>query len=268
MMATIRAVGVGDLIFQYLDEGHGEVILYLHGAGGRPPNGASFVYELAIRHRVVLPSRPGFDGTPEGSYKTTEDVADVVAAFLDRLAIGSCHVIGQSAGAAVACWLALRHPHLTKSLVLSAPSTFAVRPPQEGLAPPTDQEIERRLYGDRPHWSQVPMPEEQKRIQDNASLYLARMHQTGGNEALLARLSEIALPTLLLLGTGDRVMLPESGTPFQKHIASCHRIFLYGAAHELPISAGPTWTNIVSEFIDRGEAFVVNRGPTFAEVRE
>jgi hypothetical protein len=93
-----------------------------------------------------------------------------------------------------------------------------------------------------------------------------RIQRTAGNKRLLACISDISLPTLLLLGTGDRMIPPESGNPFQQHIATCHRIFLYGAAHELPISAGPMWTSIVNEFIDRGEAFVVNRGSTF--VRE
>ena len=47
---------------------------------------------------------------------------------------------------------------------------------------------------------------------------------------------------------------------FQKHIPNYRRVFIYGAADELPISAGPRRVNLVNDFVKRGEAFVVNVG--------
>ena len=261
MTAMTRMVEVDGLPIQYMDMGRGETILYLHGAGGAPPAGALFVEELAKHHRLILPSRPGFDGTPPAhGGDTAGAAAAVVGAFLRHLGIGHSHVIGQSAGATVACWLALLHPELTKSLVLSAPSTFTVRPTQERGAAPTRSELDNLLYGAKPCWRYPPTEEDRDRIQRNAARYLSHLKLSDGNTALLARIGEIALPTLLLLGTGDRMILPGSGAPFQKLIASCHRVFIYGGAHELPISAGPEWVGLVREFIDRGEAFVVNGG--------
>jgi hypothetical protein len=46
--------------------------------------------------------------------------------------------------------------------------------------------------------------------------------------------------------------------PYQESIPSCNRIFIYGAAHEMPISAARPWVKLVGEFVDRGEYYLVN----------
>jgi hypothetical protein len=56
-------------------------------------------------------------------------------------------------------------------------------------------------------------------------------------------------------------MIPEAAmTPYQELIPHCTRVIVYGAAHELPISAATTWVKLVADFADRGEYFVVNMG--------
>lgn len=242
----------------YLEAGSGETIVFLHGAGGRPPEGASFVPWLAERHRLLIPSRPGFDDTPLGACKTLVDLAEVMAAFVGAVTDGPVHVVAQSAGGAIGCWLAILQPQLVKSLVLSAPAAFAVRPPDMASGPLEPQQLAQRLYGDTPSWSAPPSPAETQRIARNASSYAKNFHVTGGNTDLLERLHQIAAPTLLLWATHDRMMLPESTLPFQERIRDCRRIFVYGAAHEMPISAGPRWVGLVRDFVERGETFVVN----------
>ena len=48
--------------------------------------------------------------------------------------------------------------------------------------------------------------------------------------------------------------------PPRARIPACNRIFIYGAAHEMPIAATVPWIGLVGEFVDRGEYFLVNRG--------
>lgn len=253
---SAKTIDVNGLTVHYLDQGSGETILYLHGAGGRPPAGATFVDRLAERHRVLLPSRPGFDETPLGEATTPHAAADVMAGFVKALASGPVHVVGQSAGAAVATWLAVAHQDLLKSLIVSAPSTFEVRAPSTGR--PTPEQIEHRLYGDNPTWSSPPSAEERARIQKNAATYMQRGHHD--NADLLARLGEITVPTLILWAGSDQMYLPESALPFQRNIPGALRLYIYGAAHEMPISATDRWVKLVGDFIDRGEHFAVNQG--------
>ncbi len=260
MSPETKVAEVDGLPIQYLEAGEGETVVFLHGAGGAPPASASFVAMLGTRHRLLLPSRPGFDDTPMGDCATLTDVAEIMAGFIRETSDGPVHVVAQSAGGVVGCWLAVLHPEQVASLVLSAPSTFAVRHAGEGHRPPTAQEMDSLLYGETPCWSGPPTEEERDRIGRNARANIARSQSPDGNRDLLERLDEITTPTLLLLGTEDRMIPPESMLPFQEHLPHHHRIFIFGAAHELPISAGPQWVDIVSDFIERGDAFVVNSG--------
>lgn len=262
MKIKIKSVKLKSGVVPYLDAGKGETILFLHGAGGRPPEGASFVPMLAAAHRILVPSRPGFDDTPLGEAATPRAAAEVMADFVKRVAKGPVHIVGQSAGAAVACWLAVLHPDLMKTLVLSAPAAFEVRPAAGDGGPPSPEEIEHRLYGETPSWSQPPSQEERARIQKNAAGYMQRARALPhGNADLLERLGEVSAPTLVLWATADRLLMPESAEPYQKKIKRCYRILVYGAAHELPISAADRWVSLIGDFVARGEGFVVAQSP-------
>jgi len=260
------SVAITDEIFdreglgiRYREGGTGKTIVFLHGAGGAPPRGASFVGMLGERHRVLIPSRPGFDETPVGACKTLLDVVETMARFIAGVGGGKVHLVAQSAGGAIGCWLAIRHPELVESLVLSAPAAFAPhRAP--GSAPPAMEAIEKLLYGANPVWDAPPSEEERQRIARNARENMGRFAAPAGNTDLLERLPEIKVPTLLICGTDDRMIPIEAMAPFQQQIRGCIRIFIHGAAHEMPISAAHAWVKLVGEFVDRGEYFLVNMG--------
>jgi pimeloyl-ACP methyl ester carboxylesterase len=243
----------------YLEAGSGPTVVYLHGAGGRPPAGATFVSDLAKDLRVLLPSRPGFDGSSEIGEKTPTGAATAVAAFIEKASEGPVHLIAQSAGGAIGLWLAILRPDLVSSLVLSAPAAFAHRSPSpEGGAVRSPQDLERLLYGERPSWTSPPTEEEQQRIRRNAGFNMQNFG--GSNEELLGRLHEVKAPVLVLWGTEDRLVSPDGSGVYQKHIPHAVRMFIYGAAHELPIAATREWVALVRDFIQRGEFFLVNSG--------
>jgi pimeloyl-ACP methyl ester carboxylesterase len=254
-----RTLDVEDGSIAYLEAGSGEPLLYLHGAGGRPPAGATFVDELAQSFRVLLPSRPGFDESPLGRYDTLTGAAEAMAAFIEKTAGGPVHVVAQSAGGAVGLWLAVLFPEMVASLVLSAPAALAHRPASAGSpVQRSPEELERLLYGDEPSWSSQPSGDEQGRIRRNAAFNMQLF--AGPNDDLLARLGEIKAPVLVLWGTEDKLVPPDNSAVYQKHIPHALRMFIHGAAHELPIAATQRWVALVSDFIRRGEFFVVNSG--------
>lgn len=150
MSITDKVIEAGGIKFQYREAGSsGKTIVFLHGAGGQSPRGSQFPAMLGERHRVLIPSRPGFDQTPVGDCKTIRDVVEAVAKFIAAAAPGQkVHLVAQSAGGAIGAWLAILHPELVESLVLSAPAAFAVRhAPPPGSAPPNLADMAKRLYG-------------------------------------------------------------------------------------------------------------------------
>jgi len=262
MSISDKFIDAGGIKFQYREAGEsGKIIVFLHGAGGQSPKASRFPAMLGERHRVLFPSRPGFDQTPIGDCKTQQDVAEAVAQFIAVAAPGQkVHLVAQSAGGAIACWLTIQHPELVESLVLSAPAAFAVRhgPPSGG--PPSLAEMAKRLYGENPAWDSAPSDEEKQQTGKNAQANMSRHASRDGNADLKARLGEIKVPVLLLVSGADQMIPEEAMKPYQELIPQCTRIIVYGAAHELPISSAATWVKLVADFVDRGEYFVVNMG--------
>lgn len=101
-------------------------LLLLHGASGnvREPLQA-LQHALAGRYRLLAVDRPGNGHSSRGAREMSDPArqAEVIAAALGRLHVGSCLVLGHSLGAAVALALALGRPDLVKGLILIAPAT-------------------------------------------------------------------------------------------------------------------------------------------------
>jgi pimeloyl-ACP methyl ester carboxylesterase len=247
----------GDAI-EYLETGDGQPLVYFHGAGGGFPK-AAFLSDLGRTFRVLAPSRPGYDGS-SGTCFSARDEGDVMAAFLRQVADGPVHLVAESAGAASACWLTILHPEMVSDLVLVAPTAFASHSPAHGPGrSPAD--IERVLFGSTPEWISPLTEADAQQRQRNAAANAARIRPANGNQDLLERLHEIDVPTLILWATADRLAPLADGQIYQQRIAGSQRILIYGAAHSLPVAAREPFVRLTREFIERGEAFIVNPTP-------
>ena len=72
---------------------------------------------------MVLPTFPGFDGTPQARRRRLNaDTRRPRAEFIGTQTSAPCDVIGHSFGGWVAMWLAVRHPGKVDHLVLETPA--------------------------------------------------------------------------------------------------------------------------------------------------
>jgi pimeloyl-ACP methyl ester carboxylesterase len=79
---------------------------------------------------------------------------------------------------------------------------------------------------------------------------------------LKARLEELATPTLVLFGTRDTVIPPATGRAYKELIPNCHLVFVYDAGHAISADRPEAFTEVVVDFLERHEAFVISRTPT------
>ncbi|SCA58818.1 hypothetical protein AB751O23_AQ_00120 [Chlamydiales bacterium SCGC AB-751-O23] len=96
-----------------------EVILYLHGTGGRNPR---YVEELSEYSNVLSPSYPGFvpsEGIP--STKTINEAAVLCINYLKAKGFKEKQITvwGQSLGGSPALYLAMEYPHLKKVVLIN-----------------------------------------------------------------------------------------------------------------------------------------------------
>ncbi|ACZ30652.1 alpha/beta hydrolase fold protein [Xylanimonas cellulosilytica DSM 15894] len=111
------------------------VLVLLHGMGAASDasSWAPVAEDLARDHRLVVPDLRGHgDSGRPGTY-TLAEMADDVAALLDRLGVERATVVGHSMGGLVAIALTLARPDLVEALVVEDSP-----PPRPGDWPPVD----------------------------------------------------------------------------------------------------------------------------------
>ena len=77
--------------------------------------------------------------------------------------------------------------------------------------------------------------------------------------ALERRLSELTTPTLVLIGTEDTVAPDDAGRAYKTLIPGSHLVFVYAAGHAIALERPEAFVEVVVDFLERHEAFVINR---------
>ncbi|QFU76554.1 alpha/beta fold hydrolase [Halioglobus maricola] len=111
----------------YLDEGQGEVVLFLHGSGPGASGHSNFKGNypfLAERgYRCIVPDHIGygFSDKPDDVDHPLSFFVECIKQTLDVAGVSKCTVVGNSLGGAIAFGLALEYPELVEKLILMAP---------------------------------------------------------------------------------------------------------------------------------------------------
>jgi pimeloyl-ACP methyl ester carboxylesterase len=221
-----RFVEADGFRIRYWEAGQGTPVVYLHGAGGPRLTPAQDL--LARQFRVVVFEMPGFGDSPENTRtRTTGDLAATMAEAVEKLGIDTFNLIGCSFGGTTALWLALEAPERVLALVLEAPAAFRHDPPVASPHP-----LVQRLRGpDR-------------------------------DPDLERRLGTLTTPTLVLFGTRDDVIAPAMGRVYKELLPNGHLVFVYDAGHGISTDRPEAYADVVADFLERHEAFVVSRAQT------
>ena len=83
-----------------------------------------------------------------------------------------------------------------------------------------------------------------------------------GDAGLEPRLPGIATPTLVLFGTRDDVTATATGRVYKARMPGCHLVFVYDAGHAIGADRPAAFAEVVTDFFERREAFVVSRTAT------
>lgn len=188
---------------------------------------------------------------------SVEDLADDAFCVLDGYGLKSAHLVGMSLGGFLAQLMALKHPQRVNSLTLIASERLAESDPAiPGIDPSV---LEYHAKASDLDWtsreavidyqigawrllSGSAHPFDESAIRELAGADFDRTPNlmTTFNHALLQggerwfnRLHEIAVPTLIIHGTEDRVLLYAHGLALQAEIQGAVLLPLPGTGHEL-----------------------------------
>ena len=252
-----RHVDADGFRIRYLEAGEGTPLVHLHGAGGLRLNAAH--ERLAKTHRVIAFEMPGFGASAEnGITKDQAALARTMAAAVSALGLDCFNLMGTSFGARTALWLAAEAPERVAALVLESPA--AIRPP--GSRPPSGspEEVARLLYGHPERMPALPVPDPD--IQIKTARLLARLRGPDRDTALEALLPDLTASTLVLFGTLDRLMPPELGRHYKALLPNCNLVLVYDAGHAIGAERPEAFVEVVGDFLERHEAFIISRNET------
>ncbi|MCX5399250.1 alpha/beta fold hydrolase [Streptomyces sp. NBC_00102] len=247
-----------------LVRGSGPALLLAHGAGGGIHGNFGLVLDdLARDHTLIGPHYPGAGNTPADEKPLElDELADQLVASAVSAGEESFVLVGESLGCAVAVRAAARHPGRVRALVLTA--GFPVADPVLALA----ARLIKSLAADG-RWEEVArlaclscmtakdLAEIEPAALDTlVSQTLAAMPAgTVDHFDLVSRvdvradLAGLSVPVLVVVPTGDRLVLPDGSRRLAAGIAGAELVELPGAAHVLSGPDRATWLRHVRAFL-------------------
>ena len=241
---------------RYMIAGDGPPLVYLHGGGGLHLTGAHDL--LSRRFRTIAFEMPGFGTEENRRTASIQDLASTMARAAQALGLERFALMGTSFGGKVACSLAIQHPALVAALVLEGPA--AIRP--EGTSPVfgSPGDIARRLYA---HPERVaPLPPIDPALAARRLALLGRLRGPDRDPALEDGMRGLTMPVLVVFGTQDGVVPPAMGRIYKDLMPEAHLVFVYDAGHEVGAERPEAVVEVVGDFLERLDAFVISRVET------
>lgn len=271
---AVLEMDIGGARLPYVDQGHGPVIVFLHGALGDLRLWERHAAALAGRYRVVRLTQRYFgtaewgrDWPPFGVETHSRDLT----AFLAGLGAGPVHLVAWSYSGHVALDAALRRPEQLASVLIHEPGvpTYlneaereafradAARmygPLHEAVQRGADlREVVRRLMDGS---SQRPghfdaQPEESRRLQmDSARTMPLLMAQAPPPDITCEQLGRLRVPVCIAQGERTRPVFGVVARAAARCIPGCRHLVVPGAGHLWPDEDVPGFVAAVADFVE------------------
>jgi pimeloyl-ACP methyl ester carboxylesterase len=259
-----RSVPANGIDIHYLEAGHGEPLVLLHGGmvstnpiwAPTPVSYSGRMEQLAEHFRVIAPDTRGCARTRHNGGTVTFDLlADDVLALIDALGLDRPLIAGFSDGAITATIVGIRHPDTVRAIVNDA-GFDAFDPENTGLIA-----VMRQILGGSPDASEPdpdaaargfeaseqmrPMFELMRRDQDSGQgdghwrtyLRLAWERTTQTPGYTYTDLAKITAPTLVLVGDRDDFCSVEQATAAYRQLPRGELAILPSHGHYIPPAA-------------------------------
>ncbi|MCX4247021.1 alpha/beta fold hydrolase [Paraliomyxa miuraensis] len=248
----------------------GVPLVMLHGFSDTKDSFVDVARSLTRTRRVILPDLPGFSeaSQPIDHHYTVPSMGASLLEALRELAPCGAHLVGNSLGGAIAAWATLEHPEWVRSLTLIGAAGVPMPVPsamqrhiEAGHNPFVvrgEEEFPAFLRFVLERMPLMPGPVMQAMARD----FVVRRPM---NEKILdelvadgldlsERLSEIAVPTLLLWGDRDRLIDLSAGRVYHRLIPRARLVVMHGIGHCPQVEAPRATARRIVETMAAGEA--------------
>jgi pimeloyl-ACP methyl ester carboxylesterase len=229
--------GIGTVPVTVTEHGEGRPFLLLHGGAG-PQSVDGFAALLAAKEpaRVLVPTHPGFGGTPRpDGLDSMRALARVYTQLLDDLGLTGVTVIGNSIGGWIAAEIALLASPRVSGVVLvdAAGLVISDHPVPDFFSLTMDQVADLSYY--RPDAFRLDVdhmpPAARAAMAGNRAALAVYGGPAMADPGLLDRLPSVTVPVLVIWGEADRMIPVEHGRAYAKAIPNARFLLLPEAGH-------------------------------------
>ena len=223
---ALETVVVDNDTLAYLDTGgDGPPLVLVHGLGSNLSLWRNHIEPLSAEHRVLALDLPGFGVSSKHDVSgRMTDFADAVRGFVDAMDLAPITYVGVSMGGQIGLTLALERPEMVERLVLVSPAgieTFtdeqaeALRQTMtpQAIASADSSAIQQNTVANFANWSDdyAWLIEQRHALSDrNDFMAYARANAAAVagmvDEPVYNRLGDVEQPTLVLYGSGDKLI--------------------------------------------------------------
>lgn len=126
---SLKSVKVNGVKLHYLEEGKGTPVIFVHGGLEDYRAWESQIKPFSKNYRIIAYSRrynfPNDNSSVRSDYSAVVEAEDL-AAMIKKLKLKPAHIVGHSYGAFTALFLAVKHPEMIRTLVLSEPPVLGL----------------------------------------------------------------------------------------------------------------------------------------------
>lgn len=236
-------------------------LVLIHGAGDSLAVWGRQVDYFSKRHRVLAVDLPGHGARlSEPGLDRHEKNAQEVCRIMDQQDLTRAVVAGHSMGGAVALTMALEHPHRLQGLVLvatgarmkmrpdfleharQAAEAFGHQVPSSTHSIPLEQMVRPDTPASVVEWLQ-------QRIGKASAQATYADFQANNNFDVMARLSEIQVPTLVVSGSDDRMAPSKFAEFLASNIPGARLEVLTPSGHYPMVEQAERFHQVLEEFL-------------------
>ncbi|HET6704521.1 alpha/beta hydrolase [Amycolatopsis sp.] len=219
-MTTTTTHTLGPAEVTVRDHDRTRPFLLLHGGGGvATMTGFADLLAERTRSRVLLPTHPGFGGTPKAAHLTgVTALARLYVDLLDRLDLTDVTVAGNSFGGWLAAEIALlKSPRVRRAVIIDGIGIEVAGHPLTDISGMSLAEIRALSFHDpgrAPAPSTGPGTAPSTGPSPDVRALIGYTGPAMTDPALVRRLGEITIPVHVLWGESDGIAGPEYGKAY------------------------------------------------------
>jgi pimeloyl-ACP methyl ester carboxylesterase len=263
-------VSVNGHNLRVVDTGRGSAVVLVHGLAASLYSWRYTVPALAQDgYRVVAFDNLGFGYSDKPAHGYSNgDYVGLLIGLMDSLGISDAVLVGHSMGGAIAAEVALAHPERVTGLVLVDAAGFGIRWPfmlkmarwplvgaiaglMRGRG--STARLLRRSYADPSRVTEQDVDQYYAPMTEpGAGRALRGVLREYGFDTLRGRFDSVAVPTLVMWGSEDRLIAPAVGQAVVSELQRGAFVLVPGAGHALPEEAPEAFNRTLLAFLRHG----------------